>query len=126
MAEGLLRELGGSVFEVHSAGTVSTLVRPEAVAVMDEVGIDIRGQRSKSLDQFLGQHFKEVIAVSDDANAACPVFPGAGSRRHWSIPDPSAVEGSDADRLAAFRAARDELRARIERELLPSMAQDER
>jgi arsenate reductase len=119
MAEGLLRELGGSAFEVHSAGTVSTLVRPEAVAVMDEVGIDIRGQRSKSLDQFLGQHFNEVIAVCDDANAACPVFPGAGNRRHWSIPDPSAVEGSDEECLAAFRAARDELRARIKRDLLP-------
>lgn len=119
MAEGLLRELGGSVFEVHSAGTVATLVRPEAVAVMDEVGINIRDQRSKSLDQFMGQQFDEVITVCDDAKAACPVFPGAGNRRHWSIPDPSAVEGSAGERLAAFRAARDELRARIRRDLLP-------
>jgi arsenate reductase len=126
MAEGLLRALGGADFDAHSAGTVATSVRPEAIAVMAELGVDITAQQSKTLDRYLGEPFDEVITVCDGANDACPVFPGAGSRRHWSIPDPSAVEGSDAERLAAFRAARDELHARIERELLPSMAQDER
>ena len=119
MAEGLLRHFGGDRFEVFSAGTVKTAVRPEAVAVMDEIGVDISGQTSKTLEQFLGLPFDAVITVCDDANDACPVFPGARDRVHWSIPDPSAVEGSERDRMEAFRAARDDLRGRIETDLLP-------
>ena len=119
MAEGLLRHFGGDRFEVFSAGTVKTAVRPEAVAVMDEIGVDISGQTSKTLEQFLGLPFDAVITVCDDANDACPVFPGARDRVHWSIPDPSAVEGSERDRMKAFRAARDDLRGRIETDLLP-------
>jgi len=118
MAEGLLRTLGGPGFEVSSAGTVATAVRPEAVAVMAELGIDISSHESKTLDRYLGGAFDEVITVCDDANEACPVFPGARHRRHWSIDDPSAVAGSEAERLVAFRRARDELRRRIEMELL--------
>ena len=118
MAEGLLRALGGPEVDVFSAGTVATAVRPEAVAVMTELGIDIAGHESKTLDRYLGTPFDEVITVCDDANEACPVFPGARHRRHWSIDDPSAVAGAEAERLAAFRRARDELRRRIERELL--------
>lgn len=118
MAEGLLRELGDGRFEVFSAGTVATKVRPEAIAVMQELGIDISGQTSKTLDQYLGEPFDEVITVCDDANNTCPFFPGARSRRHWSIDDPSGVQGSEEDRLAAFRLARNELRQRIETELL--------
>ena len=119
MAEGLLRHFGGDRFEVFSAGTVKTAVRPEAVAVMDEIGVDISGQTSKTLEQFLGLPFDAVITVCDDANDACPVFPGARDRVHWSIPDPSAVEGSERNRMEAFRAARDDLRGRIETDLLP-------
>jgi arsenate reductase len=119
MAEGLLRELGGHEVEVFSAGTEASRVRREAIAVMREIGIDIRGQTSKTLDQFLGERFDYVITVCDNANDACPVFPGPTQRIHWSIPDPSSVTGSETDRLAAFRAARDELRDRIECELLP-------
>ncbi len=86
---------------------------------MDEIGIDIRAQTSKTLEQYLGQPFDAVITVCDDANEACPVFPGARDAIHWSIPDPSAAEGSERDRTEAFRAARDDLRGRIENELLP-------
>jgi arsenate reductase (thioredoxin) len=118
MAEGLLRALGGSSFEVASAGTEQTRVRPEAITAMSELQIDISKHTSKTLDRFLGEQWDEVITVCDSANESCPVFPGAKHRRHWSIDDPSRVAGSDADRLAAFRRARDELRARIEAELL--------
>jgi arsenate reductase len=119
MAEGLLRALGGPDIEAFSAGTVATSVRPEAVAVMGELGIDVSDHESKTLDRFLSEPFDQVITVCDDANDTCPVFPGARQRRHWSIADPSRVEGSDAERLAAFRRARDDLRERIEGELLP-------
>jgi arsenate reductase len=118
MAEGLLRDLGGGRFEVCSAGTEKTHVRPDAIAVMAEIGIDISGQESRTLDRYLGETFDEVITVCDDANDACPVFPHARNRRHWSIPDPSAATGTPEERRAAFRAARDQLRGRIERELL--------
>jgi arsenate reductase len=118
MAEGLLRELGGGRYEVFSAGTVATQVRPEAITVMREMGIDISGQMSKTLAQFLGEPFDAVITVCDDANDACPFFPGSKERRHWSIDDPSLVQGTDAEQLTAFRSARDMLKARINEELL--------
>ena len=119
MAEGLLRALGGEDYEVASAGTEQTRVRPEAVAAMRELGFDISGHTSKTLVRFLGETWDEVITVCDSANESCPVFPGARQRRHWSIDDPSGVQGSEEERLAAFRRARDELRGRIEQELLP-------
>ena len=122
MAEGLLRALGGGNVQVFSAGTVATSVRPEAIAVMHELGIDISGQTSKALDEFTGSNFDEVVTVCDDANDTCPVFPGARKRRHWSIDDPARVTGAEAERLNAFRAARDDLRHRIETELLPPRA----
>jgi arsenate reductase (thioredoxin) len=118
MAEGLLRALGGDRFEVASAGTEQTRVRPEAIAAMRELDIDISGQASKTLERFLQQDWDEVITVCDSANESCPVFPGVRRRRHWSIDDPSGATGSDEERLAAFRRARDELRGRIEAELL--------
>jgi arsenate reductase (thioredoxin) len=118
MAEGLFRALGGERVEAFSAGTVATAVRPEAIAVMNELGIDISTHESKTLDRFLGEQFDEVVTVCDDANEACPIFPGA-RRRHWSIDDPSRVAGSETERMTAFRSARDELRQRIETELIP-------
>jgi len=118
IAEGLLRALGGDHFEVVSAGTEQTRVRPEAIAVMGELNIDISGQTSKTLERFLRERWDEVITVCDQANESCPVFPGARARRHWSIGDPSKVQGTEQQRLAAFRRARDELRQRIETELL--------
>jgi arsenate reductase (thioredoxin) len=121
MAEGLLRSLGGNGVEVESAGTEASFVRPEAISVMNELGIDISRQESKTLEQFLNQPFDDVITVCDKAFESCPFFPGAHHQRHWSIDDPAAVVGTEDVRLAAFRAARDELKQRIEDELLPDL-----
>ncbi|MEJ7654005.1 MAG: arsenate reductase ArsC [Chloroflexia bacterium] len=118
MAEGMLRILGKGAYDVESAGKVATGVRLEAVAAMRELDIDISGQHSKTLERFLGERFDYVVTVCDSANEACPVFPGARVRLHWPVDDPAAVEGSEAERLAAFRRTRDELRRRIETELL--------
>jgi arsenate reductase (thioredoxin) len=118
MAEGLLRYLGGERFEAMSAGTEATRVRPLAIRAMEEIGMDISGQESKTLDRFLGESFDHVITVCDDANEACPFFPGAANRLHWSFEDPSRAEGSEEDRLAIFRTVRDQIRERIEEELV--------
>jgi arsenate reductase (thioredoxin) len=118
MAEGLLRHLGGDRFEVFSAGTEATRVRPLAIQVMAELGIDISGQHSKTLDRYLNEPFDEVITVCDTAAEVCPVFPGAVHRRHWSFEDPSKAIGSEAEQLAVYRRVRDEIRSRIEHELL--------
>lgn len=113
MAEGLLRALAGDRFEVHSAGTEATHVRPEAIAAMREVGIDISGQSSKTLERYLHADLTWLITVCDQAREACPVMPGVRNQLHWSVEDPAAVQG--AGRMAAFRVARDELHARIDR-----------
>jgi arsenate reductase len=118
MAEGLLRRLGGDRFEAYSAGTEATLVRPLAIRAMAEIGIDITGQESKTLDRYLGEPFDAVISVCDQANQACPVFPAAAQRLHWSFPDPSQATGTEEEQLAAYRAVRDAIRSRIEREVL--------
>ena len=113
MAEGILRHLGGDKAEAHSAGTVVTRVHPLAIAAMAEKEIDIGGQKSKHLDEFLGQEIDYIVTVCDNAREACPVFPGAPEQIHWSIPDPSAVAGDEAARLRAFRVVSDELMTRI-------------
>jgi arsenate reductase len=118
MAEGLLRDLAGERFEAHSAGTEATLVRPLAIRAMEEVGVNITGQESKTLDRYLSEPFDYVITVCDDANEACPFFPGARNRLHWSLEDPSKAEGSEEERLAVFRRVRDEIREHIEQELV--------
>jgi thioredoxin type arsenate reductase len=113
MAEALLRSLGGDRLEVFSAGTEVTRVHPLAIAVMAERNLDLAGHRSKSMDELLGQAFDYVVTVCDNARESCPIFPGAPERIHWSIPDPSAVEGDEEVRLHAFRGAADELTTRI-------------
>ena len=118
MAEGLLRHLAGDRFEAHSAGTEATHVRQLAIRAMDEVGVDITGQESKTLDRYLEEPFDYVITGCDDASEACPFFPGAENRLHWSFEDPSRAEGSEEERLEVFRSVRDRIRERIERELL--------
>ncbi|HEX8730795.1 MAG TPA: arsenate reductase ArsC [Ktedonobacterales bacterium] len=118
MAEGLLRALGGDRFEAYSAGTEATHVRSLAIQAMAEIGVDISGQQSKTLDRYLGEVFEAVITVCDDANEACPVFYGARRRLHWSLPDPSRAVGTEEERLAVYRRVRDELRRRIEAELI--------
>jgi arsenate reductase len=113
MAEGLLRAWGGERYVVESAGTEQTRVRPEAIEVMREIGIDIGGQTSKTIDRFIRQPFDWLITVCDQAAEACPTLPGVQRQEHWSIPDPSAYEGEEAARLDAFRTARDDLSARV-------------
>ena len=113
MAEGLLRHEAGDRYEVYSAGTKPSSVRPEAIAVMGEIGIDISGHRSKSVDEFAGRELDIVITVCDNANEHCPFFPATTARLHWPFEDPAAVEGSDEGRRAAFRKVRDQIRARI-------------
>jgi len=118
IAEGLLRHLAGDTYQVFSAGTEQTFVRPQAIQVMAEVGIDISKQESKTLEQYLQDSFDEVVTVCDDANEACPVFPNATHRRHWSFPDPSQAKGTEDEQLQVHRAVRDAIQQKIEEELL--------
>jgi arsenate reductase len=113
MAEGLLRHIGEDRFEAHSAGTEATHVRPLAIRAMDEIGVNISSQESKTLELYLSEPFDYVITVCDDANEACPFFPGARTRLHWSIEDPAQAEGSEEERLGIFRKVRDKIRGRI-------------
>ena len=113
MGEGLFRHEGGDAYEVFSAGTKPGRVRSEAVAAMREIGLDITGHRSKSIDEFTGQSFDYLITVCDNARDTCPVFPGARHRVHWSFEDPAAVEGTEQERLAAFRRVRDQIHERV-------------
>lgn len=115
MAEGLLRYDGGDRFEVESAGTEPSHVRPLAIEAMREIRIDISSHRSKSVNEFAGQEFDTVITVCDAANERCPVFPGKVERIHWSFDDPAAAEGDEAARLAVFRRVRDEIREHLAR-----------
>ena len=124
MAEGLLRHDGGDTFAVESAGIEPSFVRPEAIKVMREIGIDISGHRSKSIDQFTAQQFDHVITVCDNAKQNCPIFPGPAQRIHWSIEDPAAVGGNEETRLTASRAARDDLRGRLQ-EFMVSARKDD-
>jgi arsenate reductase len=113
MAEGLLRHEADDRFEVFSAGTKPSVVRPEAISVMNEIGIDISGQRSKSVDEFTGEQMDYVITVCDNANESCPVFPGSTKRLHWPFEDPASVQGSMEERKAVFRNVRDQIHGRI-------------
>ena len=119
MAEGLLRHDAGDRFDVESAGTKSSSVRPEAIAAMREVGIDISGHRSKNVDEFEGQPFDYVITVCDNARETCPVFFGAAELLHHSFEDPPApLVGTEEERMAIFRRVRDEPRAYLRNTLL--------
>jgi arsenate reductase len=113
MAEGLLRHMAGDRLEVHSAGTRPGSVRPEAIAAMAEVGIDIRGHWSKHVDTFAGQSFDYAITVCDHAKESCPVFPVGTRRIHWSFEDPAAATGDEAHRMAEFRRIRDQIAQRL-------------
>jgi arsenate reductase len=110
MAEGLLRQDAGQRFDVESAGTKPSSVRPEAIAVMSELGIDISGYRSKPVEDFDRQHFDYVMTVCDSARESCPAFFGSAERIHHSFDDPAALQGTEGERLALFRRVRDELR----------------
>lgn len=124
MAEGLLNELGQGQWKAESGGLFSSFVHPMAIRVMEEIGIDISKQFSKSLDHFLGKEFDYLITLCDHAAQSCPVFPGHGKRLHWSLEDPAGATGTMEERLKVFRRVRDEIKARIE-ELLRSNSSDE-
>lgn len=113
MAEGLLRSMAGDSVEVKSAGLTASRLRPEAVTVMAELGLDISAQRSKSIDDLVGERFDIVVTTCEEAKEACPFFPGTREMVHWNLPDPAVVDGDEATRLRAFREVRDELWANI-------------
>jgi len=114
MAEGWLRHIAGERIDVHSAGTEATQVRPLAVRAMAEVGLDISQQESKTLERYLSQPWDYVITVCDEANEACPTFPGGRERLHWSFPDPSKATGTEEQQLAVYRQVGDAIRKRID------------
>ena len=113
MAEGLLKHLGGSGYEVFSAGTHPSVVNPLAIDAMREIGIDISRHRSKSVDEFVNEEFDYVITVCDRANESCPIFFGQAKRVHWGFDDPAAAEGANESRLSIFRRVRDEITQRL-------------
>lgn len=111
LAEGLLRSLAGDLFEVHSAGSKPAgYVHPLAIRAMAEIGLDISGHRSKSMNEFLATPVETVITVCGVADQACPVFPGQVNRHHWPFDDPAHAPGTEAEQLAVFRRVRDEIR----------------
>ena len=110
MAEGLLRHDAGERFEVGSAGTNPGHVKPEAIAVMKEIGVDISGHRSKHVDELQDQAFDYVLTVCDNAKESCPVFPGRSTRIHRAFEDPASFQGTEPERLALYRRVRDEIR----------------
>lgn len=111
MAEGILREAVGGVVEVASAGSAPLgYVHPKAIGVMGEIGIDISGNRSKHLDEFLGRKVHTVITVCGNADKACPAFPGQVVRYHWGFDDPGNTVGTDEEIAGEFRRVRDEIR----------------
>jgi arsenate reductase (thioredoxin) len=114
MAEALFRQHGGPDFEVHSAGTEPKGINPLTERVLDEAGLDHAWARSKSVGEFLGQRFDYVITVCDQARAVCPVFPGVHETLHWGYEDPAAVEGTEEQRLAAFRSTLTMMAGRIQ------------
>ena len=113
MAEGILRQAAGDKFDVESAGVAPSYVRVEAIEAMDEIGIDISGHSSKSVEKFAGRSFDYVITVCDNARESCPVFPGKVERIDWTFDDPASVEGTKEERLSAFRKARDQIQEKL-------------
>ena len=113
IAEALLRQYGGDDFAAFSAGTEPKGVNPYTVRVLSEIGIDWSDARAKSVHEYLGEPFDYVITVCDRARQACPVFPGEHNSLHWGLDDPAEVDGSDADRLAAFRRTQVEVSVRL-------------
>jgi len=113
MGEGLFRHVGGGEYEVASAGTKPSYVRPEAIAVMKEIGIDISSHYPKSVNELDGHSFDYVVTVCDNARDNCSMFPTGTARIHWSFEDPAVVDGSEEERLAAFRRIRDQIHERV-------------
>jgi arsenate reductase len=111
MAEGILKNICDEAYVINSAGTKPSIVRPEAIAVLAEIGIDISGNRSKSVDEFVDKEIDYVLTVCDNAKGDCPYFPAKTKLIHHAFDDPALVEGDEDTRLAAFRRVRDEINA---------------
>ena len=122
MAEGLVNALHGDRFEAVSGGTEATRVHPAAIEAMAEIGIDISGHYSKSIDVFEGRRFDSIVMVCDDKQTDCPFFPGGKDYIHHAFDDPAACTGTEAEVLACFRKSRDEIRAWIEQTLAKETA----
>ena len=118
MAEALLRDLHGGLYEAVSAGTEPAGVSPYAIKVMSEIGIDISTHRSKGIQEFFGQQVDYVVTVCDHAKESCPYFPGGKKMLHRSFADPSALIGTEEEIMAGFRQVRDEIKNWIEREFI--------
>jgi arsenate reductase len=117
MAEAFLKRVGGEDFEVQSAGIEPGKLNPIVVEAMREIGIDISGNQTKSVDAMLksGKNFDYVVTVCDETSAErCPIFPGTASRLHWGFPDPSSFQGSHVEKLARTREVRNMIKAKIE------------
>ena len=118
MAEAFLNQTCGDEFEAHSAGIEPGKLNPVVVEAMQEVGIDISGNQTKGVFEFIksGQLFSHVITVCDETSAErCPIFPGVTKRLHWSFPDPSSIRGAHDEKLAGTREIRDRIKAKIEK-----------
>ena len=115
MAEAFLKKYGGNKFEAHSAGFEPKAIHPYTVQVMEEIGIPLSGQYSKSFREYMGKvHFAYLITVCAEAEKNCPTtFPGIGQRLHWAFEDPAAFEGSEEEKMAKFREIRDKIASRI-------------
>lgn len=116
MAEGLMRYICGDAYDIYSAGTKPTSVRPEAIKVLSDIGIDISHHRSKSVDEFQDVAIDFVLTVCDNAKGDCPYFPARTRLVHHSFNDPASVEGDEEMRLEAFRRVRDEIEAYIRKD----------
>jgi arsenate reductase len=114
MAEGLLNALGSGQWQAQSGGILQSYVHPLAIRVMEEIGIDISQQTSKSMNQFLNEVFDYIITLCDEAAQSCPAFPGQGKRLHWAFEDPAVAIGTIEERSAVFRRVRDQIRTKIE------------
>lgn len=121
MAEGLMRHLSKGIVAVESAGTKPSLVRPEAIAVMAEIGANISSHRSKSIDEFRDESFDYVLTVCDSAKEECPWFPANASVIHRSFEDPAACDGEYDERLSMFRRVRDEIAKYLEDEFFKTI-----
>jgi arsenate reductase len=122
MAEGFLRHFAGDRLVAVSAGIEPVPINPLAVEVMNEIGIDISGQRSKSVSEILKEHFALVIGVCDIAKERCPVFPFAYKSVQWSLEDPATASGSREEQLPVFRRVRDEVARNVRQFLLDESA----
>jgi arsenate reductase len=111
LAEGILRQAAGGLFDVYSAGSKPAgYVHPKAIEVMKEIGIDISGHTSKHMNDFLDKKINTVITVCGNADQACPMFPGQVNRYHWGFDDPAHAQGNEEEILNVFRRVRDQIK----------------